>query len=386
MPLDHRPLLALAALGGGCGLQWSPSFDESIDLDALDDVPIAAPEVALSFARYAASDGPRTLLVLGYQDGYVEGVDLSEAVGEQHLDPVQTFRAMGYEALQAIATSTHARARISSERLVLPLDFGPAHIAAGTNYPEHAGEVGLNEDDEPYLFPKLVRPTPFDAPVSVGQALLDYEVELGFVALEPIEVGSTPKWMGLILCNDFTDRALLLRSLDPDDVTSGKGFTTGKSRRSFLPVGQLLVIPRDYRSFAAETRLKLYVNLALRQQAYVSEAIWDIDAIFREIWAREGVTWDHRGRRYPLFTDRIEAGTIIMSGTPYGVVFNEVGTEPRSSALLEWLAGGWDRSFADHAIEDYITDAKAAGIYLLTGDRVDIHVEHMGTIHSEVQP
>ena len=60
-----------------------------------------------------------------------------------------------------------------------------------------------------------------------------------------------PASMGLVLCNDYTDRDALLRTLDPWNPGSGKGFTTGKSFPGSLPVGDLFVIPRDVRAFTA---------------------------------------------------------------------------------------------------------------------------------------
>jgi 2-keto-4-pentenoate hydratase/2-oxohepta-3-ene-1,7-dioic acid hydratase in catechol pathway len=193
--------------------------------------------------------------------------------------------------------------------------------------------------------------------------------------------------MGLVLCHDFSDRETLLKHLNVDDVASGDGFTTGKSFPGYLPVGNLFVIPRDYRAFAAEVELQLYVNLALRQRAKVSTAIWDIDEIFNQIWLRRDTTWEHRGESFSLFSGanhEIESRVLIMSGTPYGVVFNEVTTEQKGTGFFDWLFGGWDKSLADHAINDYITDARAEGIFLLTGDQVDSHVHGMGVIRNEI--
>jgi 2-keto-4-pentenoate hydratase/2-oxohepta-3-ene-1,7-dioic acid hydratase in catechol pathway len=195
--------------------------------------------------------------------------------------------------------------------------------------------------------------------------------------------------MGLILCNDYTDRATLLRHLDVDNVESGQGFTTGKSFPGYLPVGNLFVIPRDYRAFAPGVELTLSVNGELRQRESVSSAVWDIDEIFEQIEKRERVTWEHRGRRVSLFSradDLIDERVLIMTGTPHGVVFNEVTTEQKASGFFGWLFGGWGESIPDHAIEAYITDAKGAGIYLLTDDRVDIHVETLGVVRNRIVP
>ena len=56
----------------------------------------------------------------------------------------------------------------------------------------------------------------------------------------------------------------------------------------------------------------------------------------------------------------------------------------RATAFLDFVFGGWGESFPDHAIDDYIRDARAAGIYLMPGDEVDIHVASLGVIRNEV--
>jgi 2-keto-4-pentenoate hydratase/2-oxohepta-3-ene-1,7-dioic acid hydratase in catechol pathway len=267
--------------------------------------------------------------------------------------------------------------------LVMPIDLGDHHIAAGTNYPEHAGEAQV--EDGPFLFAKLVKPTGPYAPVAVGEALLDYEVELAWVTLAPVEEGDRPTAIGLVLCNDYTDRATLLRHVDPWDPTSGKGFTTGKSAPGFLPIGNLFVIPRDARGFAAALELRLFVNDRLRQRARVSEQIWDLDAMLAETWARRTVTWDHRGSRVALVpAGTIPARTLLMSGTPGGTIFTGIGLGTRATGAFSWLASGASGSLTGAVIEAYIRDARAAATYLQAGDRVTIHVDRLGVIDNHI--
>lgn len=155
------------------------------------------------------------------------------------------LRAEGWDSLRERVAGAPAATRVSvsATDLGLPVDLGDHHIAAGTNYPEHAGEAEVEEG--PFLFAKLVEPSGPRATVPAGDALLDYEVELAFVTLEPLAEGDVPETMGLVVANDYTDRATLLRHVDVWDPASGKGFTTGKSRPGYLPVGDLLVVPRD---------------------------------------------------------------------------------------------------------------------------------------------
>jgi len=83
-----------------------------------------------------------------------------------------------------------------------------------------------------------------------------------------------------------------MRRLDPWDIESGTGFTTGKSFPGHLPVGNLFVIPRDHRRFAEDLELELWVNDGLRQRSKASEMIWDVDEILARTWERKDVTWD----------------------------------------------------------------------------------------------
>jgi 2,4-diketo-3-deoxy-L-fuconate hydrolase len=387
-----RRAVTLVAFGvltflAGCHFDWEPLFHERVEAEELRSLAIATTTDALTFAReHIDGAPPRLLAVTRYQDDAVEAVDLGAALGDPSLhDPIEAFNRYGYATLQDAIERTTARETISVTRLGLPLDLHNHHIAAGTNFPEHADEAGVSEG--PFLFAKLVQPTAFDAIVPARKALLDYEVELAWVPLEPLTRGAEPQFMGLLLCNDFTDRDVLLRHLDTGDVASGKGFTTGKSFPAYLPVSNLFVIPKDYRRFAAETILRLYVNRWLRQREAVSRAVWDIDRIIAESWTREQTTWAHQGEQVSLFRTpgQIDARTLIMSGTPPGTVFNALTVEQMAGGFFDFMAFGWGSSIPQHAIENYIYDARAAGIYLHPEDEVVIHVERLGVLRNRVQ-
>jgi len=381
---------AFPLLLGSCAFHWEPAFDESAPPGAFDDVVIAAPEDALTFARTrdVASGAARVLVVRSFQDGVVTGVDGAVLLGRPVSSPLDLYRALGRDALVAAAVEAPPSAVVTVPvaSLVAPLDLGDAHVAAGTNYPEHAGEAGVEEG--PFLFAKLVRPTAPDADVPAGTGLLDYEVELAFVPLAPLRAGERPETMGLILANDFTDRETLLHALDPWDVASGKGFTTGKSFPGFMPVGNLLVIPRDLRSFAPELELRLYVNGKLRQREHARAMIWDVDELLGETFARAPLRWDHRGTQVSLLgaRDSLDEDTLLVSGTPHGTVFAGVSRTQMARGLGRWLLGGWDRPIPEHVVDVYVDDARAAGIYLDPGDEVVIHVDRLGTIRNRIVP
>lgn len=344
-------------------------------------VGIAPPDVALTFAR---SDG-RTMVVRTYEQGRVRGVDLTSLL-EPGEDAIDAYDRLGYEGLRRLATSAAGEVEWQATALTIPVRLAAAHIAAGTNYPEHAQEAAV--DGGPFLFPKLVEPTGPRASIVAGDALLDYEVELGFVLLRSLGAEDRAA-VGLILCNDVTDRAALLRHIDPSDPRSGAGFTTGKSAPSFLPVGDLFVVPRDARRFVETLTLQLAVNGEERQRAPVTDWVWDLDEILRQARVRSTVEWAHRGGKARLPFDaagRVPARTIVLAGTPAGTVFRGLAWSDYAFGVIDWLWGGWNAPVAAKVIERHLASAHAARRYLQPGDVVSIRVEMLGTLQNRVIP
>lgn len=361
----------------------------SIDAGAAGGtVAIAPPSEALTFARNGSDADPRALLVLRYENGSVEAVDLTIALGKRVRDPIDAYRELGYGPLLEVASATSPAAHIvvPATTLMMPVDLGNHHVAAGTNYPEHAGEAGV--EDGPFLFAKLVTPTGPRAHVSVGNALLDYEVELAWVALDDIHEGTAPAEMGVILCNDYTDRKTLLEHIDVRNVESGNGFTTGKSFPGYLPVGDLFVIPRDYRTFAAARELTLDVNGVTRQRSLVSSQVWGIDELLAETWKRREQRWNHRGGEVALLDDGdvLRARTLVLSGTPAGTVFQDIGLEHKAKGAASWLLGGWNEPIAKRVIDTYTGDPSIRALYLKPGDRVTVQVDGLGVIDNRIIP
>lgn len=351
-------------------------------------VAISPPGEALTFARIGANADLRALLVLRYENGSVEAVDLSIALGRRVRDPIDAYRELGYGPLLDVASATAPATRIvvPATTLTMPVDLGNHHVAAGTNYPEHAGEAGV--EDGPFLFAKLVTPTGPRASVSAGNALLDYEVELAWVVLDDIRDGTAPAEMGVILCNDYTDRETLLEHIDVWNVESGTGFTTGKSFPGYLPVGDLFVIPRDYRAFAAERELALDVNGVTRQRSRVSAQVWGIDELLMETWKRREQRWDHRDGEVALLADGdvLRARTLILSGTPAGTVFQDIGLGHKAKGVASWILGGWNEPIANRVIDAYTGDPSVRALYLKPGDRVTVHTDGLGVIDSQIIP
>jgi 2-keto-4-pentenoate hydratase/2-oxohepta-3-ene-1,7-dioic acid hydratase in catechol pathway len=343
---------------------------------------IAPPDQALTFAKA----GDRLIVVTAYGNGEISGVLIADALNVSSDDPIELFNAVGYSAIQQALSGVDPTLIVSvaAAELGIPVRLADQHIAAGTNFAAHAEEASV--EDGPFLFAKMVTPTAPVGTVSNASRLLDYEVELAYVTLGPAALDARPQTMGLILCNDFTDRAALVRNVNLSDVTSGDGFTTGKSAPGFLPVSNLFVIPRNLDDFVASLNLQLSVNGLVRQDASMALAIWDIDEIFRQTQAIERRTWDYRGQqvRLPLTDSVIPSRTLVMTGTPAGVLFQGVPTMDYVSAAASWAFGGWNRPITDWVIETYVAARMADNSFLQTGDVVVIQAPFLGVIETTV--
>jgi len=342
-------------------------------------VDIAAPSEALTLARVNVAGIPQLISVSSYTGGEIAGVVLTGAPD----DPITAFQELGFEGLDTLISEAGGQIETRASDLLMPVALTDRHIAAGTNFPEHAEEATV--EDGPFLFTKAVEPTGNGELVYSDEWLLDYEVELCFVGFEAIDLNDPPEHVGLFLCNDFTDRAALLRHLDPFDPASGKGFTTGKSAPGFMPIGDLFVIPRDRKSFVPDIELTLFVDGTERQRAFQRQAVWDFEEMLVQIDQRRDMVWDHRGTpvMLPLENGTIPLRTALLGGTPSGTIFQgDIGFSVYVRAGFSWLFGGWDRSIVHWVIETVIEDAKASGAFLKPGNQVVLHADRLGTVET----
>jgi 2-keto-4-pentenoate hydratase/2-oxohepta-3-ene-1,7-dioic acid hydratase in catechol pathway len=320
-----------------------------------------------------------------YEDGMVGGADLTSLAESANDDAIDLVNRLGYERLKAEIAAAARPVEVAAADLDLPVDLLDGHIAVGTNYRDHADESSVKGG--PFLFPKMVTPTSARAPIPARDALLDYEVELSLVPMQPLADGDHATG-GLILCNDVTDRALLLRHIDPGNPQSGRGFTTGKSAPGYLPVGNLFIVPRDMEKFLGQLTLQLSVNGVERQRGPVTGWIWDFEEMLRQSRARRGTVWDHRGSkvRLPFGNDgAIPARTLLMAGTPAGTVFQGVSPIDYLLGIADWLRRAGRRPVVACIVERYIARTRARRIYLQPGDMVTIRVDCMGALANAVE-
>jgi 2-keto-4-pentenoate hydratase/2-oxohepta-3-ene-1,7-dioic acid hydratase in catechol pathway len=327
-----------------------PLFDERLDPAALDRVAIAPADQALTFAR-TRQEPRRLLLVTAFAAGTVTGADLGEALGA---DPVSRFRQLGYDGLLAAARSAPA-VTVDAASLDVPFAAHERNVGVGLNYQEHAQESGL--DEPPFFFPKYGQPTPFDSAIARdGSVLLDYEAELGLVLLEDVSPGAAARApLGFVLANEMTDRWRLVRNFERGAPMGTTGFTDGKSRDGFAPLGPLLVIPRDANSFYGDITLKLYVNGRLRQREAARAMRWSPQRILEELFRHAGLQYRYQGQSVSLLGagPALPAGTVVFSGTPAGVIFKPLN-----------LWNPW--------------------VYLRPGDEVVLHADFLGAIRNRI--
>lgn len=377
-------VLAALSLVGDATYVATPLYDTVLPAAQSTTIAIAAPEQALTFARVRNAGQPYILLVRSYRDGTLEGINLNAALATSETNPSVLFNTVGYAAIQQLAAQDAPLLRATVADLLIPFDTHDHHIALGTNYPEHGDEVDI---ETPFLFPKIAPVSHFTSNVARGDALLDYEVELGLLMLQDQAVDAPlPPYLGFLLVNDFTDRERLMRRINLFDVESGIGFTEAKSRPDFLPVGNLLVIPHDWADFLAQIELTLSVNGQVRQRDRSTSMIWQPAQIMRELAARRGRTFPYNGQMVALLAADgvIPQGTIILTGTPAGVVFRPPGARQIMAGIPPYVLGfKWT---TQSPLDAYLRGAHESGAFLQPGDEVSIRADYLGVLQNHIVP
>jgi 2,4-didehydro-3-deoxy-L-rhamnonate hydrolase len=312
--------LILPGLGVTTWFLSRPAFDESMAGAPLDGMELLPLDVGLTFARMSLKEEVKLLIVREITADGIQAVDVSYALQRQLQDPIVALGLNGYDELEYVARRATLQL-VKWEELTVPLDPPARHIAAGTNFSAHAKEVGM--EDGPFLFPKLSQPTAWNATVA-NRGRLDYEAELCAVPLTRLTT-ERPAEFGYVLCNDFTDRWPLVRDVDFDKPMGTTGFTDGKGGEGMLPLGPFFVVPNSSKEFFKELTLELYLNGQLRQRSSTSLMIWSPQQIASA--ALEGCERAYESKDGEITLtdcDSIAGGTLLLTGTPEGVLFSPV--------------------------------------------------------------
>ena len=182
---------------------------------------------------------------------------------------------------------------------MVPIDRPGKIVCVGLNYRDHAEEQGVELPSAPLFFAKYTTALigPGD-PIVIPPAVMkcDYEAELGVV------IGTTVKGVskenaleaiaGYVVANDVSARDL--------QFADGQ-WTRGKSPDTFCPVGPL--VPAATVPDPHALPIRAVLNGEVLQDSTTANLIFGIDEIIS----------------YASQTSTLEAGDLILTGTPAGV-------------------------------------------------------------------
>lgn len=327
----------------------------------------------------------RTILVVDFDNETITGVDLQSMGATQTANPFTALSSLDNNQLKAASANKDSFITVDFSQLLSVAGDGERHLGIGTNFPEHAEEAG---SESVFNFPKFGLATPARTTVPwLKGGLLDYEVELCLRFDRPIaslaDFDAATK--GFFICGDFTERATLLRLIDPQNLDSGTGFSDGKSGIGFFPTGALLVIPKDWEKFIADERMTTSMNGQPRQDARGGEMILSYRGL------TEKVLTDMDSPRF-LYKDdyvklaangRIDQSMILMSGTSEGVIFTMPTRADIINGLIAYLGNGamfGQEAFMSVLIESFIKAEYDSEHFLQPGDRIEFSSSSMGRI------
>lgn len=369
LPLCLRPPVAPLALEGSA-----------------PPIGVADPALALSFARVAMPDGQTSLvLVVGLADDHLDAIALAPDLAGPGDTAFAVLERLGRDRLIDLA-QTGSPSRFDLGDVLPPID-GVRHVAAGTNFSDHADEV---EVDPVFVFPKLSAPTPAVSTLAIPPGtLMDYEVELCLTADRPINGAESlgEAIVGVFLCGDTTDRATLLRTMNLDDPASGQGFPDAKSGEGRLPTGPILAIPADWRGFVADERMATLVDGILRQDGTGALMREDFDMLAARVGREAGRMFPYGDERIALLPDgALQPGQALLSGTPAGVLFRPPPPLEITCGIAAFCLGGFLQGVGpvDYVVERYIRRLNEADIYLQPGSVLEHASSRLGRIRIDL--
>jgi len=229
-------------------------------------------------------------------------LDLSGVVADIDADALSSA---GLARIAASVDSLPELADAASLRVGAPVVRPSAIICVGLNYAAHAAESGAQPPSSPVIF--LKTPNTVAGPHDVvdiprKSVKTDWEVELAVVIGERAlyldsPADSAKHIAGYTVANDLSEREFQIE-------VSGGQWSKGKSAPGFSPLGPWLVTADEVDS--TNLRLRSWVNGEPRQDSSTADLIFDVDFI---VW--------HLSQFLAL-----EAGDVIMTGTPEGVALS----------------------------------------------------------------
>jgi 2-keto-4-pentenoate hydratase/2-oxohepta-3-ene-1,7-dioic acid hydratase in catechol pathway len=172
-------------------------------------------------------------------------------------------------------------------------------VCVGLNYRDHAEEQGVELPEAPLLFAKFTTSLigPGDAiviPPAVTKC--DYEAELGVV------LGATVKRVSKENALEAVAGYLAANDVSARDLQFGDGqWTRGKSPDTFCPVGPL--VPASEVPDPHALPIRAILNGEVVQESTTANLVFGVDEVIS----------------YASQTATLEAGDLILTGTPAGV-------------------------------------------------------------------
>ena len=198
-------------------------------------------------------------------------------------------------------------------------------------------------------------------------ALLDYEVELGFVLLEDISAenlddsGYIPK-IGFFIGNDLSSRSVAV--LGEGQKNRYDYWGVSKSFFGFTPISDKVWIPNEFKANSIPCIIiETHVNGEVRQHQMTSDLIYTPLQMLQAIH-----------RKYP--NKPLQKADMVLTGTPGGVIMST----PR---WLVRLAGiiGMDRL---KKLTKVTSDEKGVAKFLKAGDKVLVKGEGLGSVEVRI--
>jgi 2-keto-4-pentenoate hydratase/2-oxohepta-3-ene-1,7-dioic acid hydratase in catechol pathway len=371
------------------------SPDQKYNLASFEKNPLQSAMLPTSdgwtLAQIVDSSGMvRTILVVDFDSETITGIDLQSIGAIDSESPFTVLSSLDNEQLQAAVIGRQHHMTIDFSQLIAVAGEGERHIGIGTNFPEHAEEAG---SDSVFNFPKFGRATPARTTVPwLDGGLLDYEVELCLRFDRTIRslTDFDAATKGFFLCGDFTERATLLRLIDPQNLDSGTGFSDGKSGPGFFPSGALLVIPKDWEQFITDERMTTSMNGEPRQDARGGEMILNYRELTSKVLADMAAPrFLYKGDFVKLAANgQIDQSMILMSGTSEGVIFTMPARADIINGLFAYLGNGaifGQEPIMSILIESFIKAEYDSKHFMQPGDRIEFASSSMGRIVVQVE-
>ncbi|MDQ2179204.1 fumarylacetoacetate hydrolase family protein, partial [Marinifilum sp. D714] len=348
------------------------------------------PKIALSLARVIKINKTHIIQVINIDKSGIKGLNLSEHFNYYTNDVFEFIESVGYDNIVSELPKIK-KLFFKAKDVLPPVDVVANTIAVATNYPDHKDETNIEID--PVLFPKITELSSYVSMINTCEdnELLDYEVEMAIVYSKDTHSIDELKsqLLGFMVAIDYSERASMLRAYDNGKPELAAGFTDSKSHKGYFPVGSIVVIPRNWKSYYKNLVIQLYRNHILTQSDSLKSLIWDVSKITEEaLQLGKKELWTYNNSKVSLLPKGyIEKGTITLTGTPGGVVFKPPTTGFIIKSIIKYVVFfqfvKWNAN--EYVRDQYVKKLYKQEQYLQNGESIDASISNLGHIYSTIQ-